>query len=211
MKKTLAIQVGGIILAAILSAAVCAAQTAGNLARSDTPPDTATTNTISPTNVDLHALKAQLEAFQAMLNRTIQQSFEQPFVLLQDVKGIYLPGFGVVFHMETSLTPIQVAMPFNVRPSTAEELQKARELKTVRIRRLKTLLSQILLDQGGSLSAMAPEQNIAVVVHIFNMPSEDGNFPSQMVISLNRRMLLDYQGRRLTEEQFEKTGSVLEF
>jgi hypothetical protein len=211
MKKTLAIQVGGIILAATLSAAVCTAQTPGNLARSDTPTDTSTANTISPTNVDLRALKAQLEAFQAMLNRTIQQSFEQPFVLLQDVKGIYLPGFGVVFHMETSLTPIQVAMPFNVRPVTAEELQKARELKTERIRRLKTLLSQALLDQGGSLSAMAPEQNIAIVVHLFNMPSEGRDLPSQIVISLNRSMLLDYQGRRLTEEQFEKTGSVLEF
>jgi hypothetical protein len=210
MKKTSAIQVGGIILAATLWATLCAAQTEGNLARSDTPPY-ASANTISPTNVDLRALKTQLEAFQAMLNRTIQQNFEQPFFLLQDVKGSYLPGFGVVFHMETNLSPMRVAMPFDIHPFTAEELQKARESKIERIRRLKTLLSQILLDQGGSLSAVAPEQNIAVVLHLFNMPSEGGDFPSQVVISLNRRMLLDYQGRRLTEAQFEKTGSVLEF
>ena len=210
MKKTSAIQLGGIILATTLWATVCAAQTGGNLARSDNP-SYASASTISPTNVDLRALKTQLEAFQAMLNRTIQQNFEQPFFLLQDAKGSYLPGFGVVFHMETNLSPMRVAMPFDIHPFTAEELQKARESKIERIRRLKTLLSQILLDQGGSLSAMAPEQNIAVVVHLFNMPSEGGDFPSQVVISLNRRMLLDYQGRRLTEEQFEKTGSVLEF
>ena len=210
MNKTSAIQVGGIVLAATLWATACAAQAGGNLARSDTP-SYASANTISPTNVDLRALKTQLEAFQAMLNRTIQQNFEQPFFLLQDAKGSYLPGFGVVFHMETNLSPLRVAMPFDVHPFTAEELQKARESKVERIRRLKTLLSQILLDQGGSLSAMAPEQNIAIVVHLFNMPSEGGSFPSQVVISLNRRMLLDYQGRRLTEEQFEKTGSVLEF
>ena len=211
MKRTTAIQVGGIVLAATLWATACAAQAGGNLARSDTP-SYASANTISPTNVDLRALKTQLEAFQAMLNRTIQQNFEQPFFLLQDAKGSYLPGFGVAFHMETNLSPLRVnIMPFNVIPYTAEELQKARESKIERIRRLKTLLSQILLDQGGSLSAMAPEQNIAIVVHLFNMPSEGGVFPSQVVISLNRRMLLDYQGRRLTEEQFEKTGSVLEF
>jgi hypothetical protein len=210
MHKTSAIHVGGIILAATLWATVCAAQTEGNLARSDTP-SYASANTISPTNVDLRALRTQLEAFQALLNRTIQQNFEQPFVLLQDAKGIYLPGFGVVFHMETNLSPMRVAMPFDVPPITAEELQKVRKLKTERIRRLKTLLSQILLDQGGSLGAMAPEQNIAVVVHLFNMPSEGRDLPSQVVITLNRRMLLDYQGRRLTEEQFEKTGSVLEF
>ena len=210
MKKTTAFQVSGIILSATLWAAVCAAQTGGNLARSDTPVY-ASANTISPTNVDLRVLKAQLESFQVMLNRTIQQNFEQPFFLLQDVKGSYLPGFGVVFHLETNLSPLRVAMPFDVHPLSAEELQKARESKIERIRRIKTLLSQILLDQGGSLNAMAPEQNIAIAVHLFNMPSEGRDIPSQIVITLNRRMLLDYQGGRLTEEQFEKTGSVLEF
>ena len=210
MRILSAIQVGAIILAATLSAAICAAQTGGSLARGDTPVY-ASANTVSPTNVDLRALKPQLESFQAMLNRTIQQNFEQPFFLLQDAKGSYLPGFGVVFHMEANLSPLRVAMPFDVHPYTAEEIQKARDSKIERIQRLKTLLSQILLDQGGSLSAMAPEQNLAIVVHLFKMPSEGRDIPSQVVITLNRRMLLDYQGRRLTEEQFEKTGSVLEF
>lgn len=211
MKKNPAIRAGGMILAATLWATVCPAQVASDLARSDTASFAAPAITTSPTNVDLRALKAQLESFQTVLNRTIQQRFEQPFFLLQDVKGIYLPGFGVAFHMEVNLSPIRAAMPFEIRPYTPEELQKMRESKIERIGRIKTLLSQLLLDQGGTLDAVAPEQNIAIVVHLFKMPSEGRDLPSQIVISLNRRMLLEYQGRRMTEEQFEKSGSVLEF
>lgn len=166
---------------------------------------------VSPTNVDLHALKAQLDTFQNVLNRSIQQNFEQPFSLLQDAKGIYLPGFGVAFHMEINLHPLRLAMPFDLHPYTPEEIRKAKEDKLDRIRQLKTRLSELLLEHGGELSAMAPEQNIAIVVHLFNLPSEGRDLPSQLVMTVNRRMLLDYQSRRLTAEQFQKAGSVLEF
>lgn len=166
---------------------------------------------ISPTNVDLRALKRQLEAFQNILNRSIQQNFEQPFSLLQDAKGIYLPGYGVAFHMEINLHPMRLAMPFGIQPYTPEELRKAREDKLVRIRQLRSRLSELLLQHGGDLSAMAPEQNISVVVHLFNLPSEGRDLPSQLVMTVNRTMLLDYQSRRLTAEQFQNTSSVLEF
>ena len=166
---------------------------------------------ISPTNVDLPALKGQLAAFQATLNRTIQQSFEQPFSLLQDAKGIYLPGFGVAFHMEVNLQPVRLMMPFDVTPISAEELHKAKLAKIERIRAMKTRLSQLLLEQGPSLTAVAPEQNIAIVVHLFNLPSEGKDLPSQLVITVNRRALLDYQAQRMTADEFQKASLILEF
>ena len=168
-------------------------------------------NSISPTNVDLTALKPQLEAFQATLNRTIQQSFEQPFSLLQDAKGIYLPGFGVAFHMEVNLQPARLMMPFDITPISADELRKAKLAKIERIRVTKARLSQLLLEQGPSLTAVAPEQNIAIVVHLFNLPSEARDLPSQLVITVNRRALLDYQAQRMTADEFQKAGLILEF
>ena len=168
-------------------------------------------NAVSPTNVDLHALRGQLDEFQTVLNRNIQQNFEMPFALLQDAKGIYLPGFGVVFHMELNLQPLRNIWLFDTRPYTAEELRKAKVAKLARIQQLKTQLSTLLLERGGSLSAMAPEQNIAIVVHLFNLPSESRDLPTQLEITINRRMLLDYQARRLTAEEFQKAGSFLEF
>jgi hypothetical protein len=200
----------GFLLAASLWTSLGVAQMEGPGGRGDATAGGQVT-AISPTNVDLHALKSQMDAFQALLNRNVQQSFEMPFYLLQDPKGIYLPGFGLAFHMEVNLHPLRVATPFDIRPNTPEEIQKSKVAKLERIRQLKTQLGELLLEHGGELSAMAPEQNIAIVVHLFNLPSEGRDLPTQLLIMVNRRMLVDYSARRLTAAEFEKAASILEF
>src|SRR5690242_12751292 len=100
------------LCSAVLAAGLWASLGFAQVGRSFVPPTTpasqpdvvpsATTSAVSPTNVDLHALKPQLEAFEGQLNRMIQQNFEMPFALLQDTKGSYLPGFGVAFHLEAN-------------------------------------------------------------------------------------------------------------
>ena len=209
MKRNL--RVFGFLLAASLWTSLGLAQMERKSSHGDLPAGEEQASTVSPTNIDLHTLKNQLDAFQGMINRGIQQSFEMPFYLLQDAKGIYLPGFGVAFHLELNLNPMRAITPFDIRPYTPEEIQKAKVAKLESIRQLKTQLSKFLLEHGGDLSAMAPEQNIAIVVHLFNLPSESRDLPTQLVIMINRRMLLDYQARRLTAEEFQKAGSVLEF
>jgi hypothetical protein len=169
-------------------------------------------STVSPTNVDLRSLRQQMSGFEVLINRNVQQMFEGPFSLLQDAKGIYLPGYGVAFHLEANLYPMRLLSPFDSRGGySAEELQKAKQDKLARIQQLRSKIGELLLDHGGELNAMAPEQNIAIVIHLFNLPSESSDLPSQLVISINRNMLLDYQNRRLTAAEFQKTGSFLEF
>lgn len=210
MKKNL--RVFGFLLAAGLSSSsFCLAQMGGKSSSGIVPAVVDQANTVFPANVDLRVLKGQMEAFQVFLNRSIQQTFEFPFSLLQDAKGIYLPGFGVAFHMEVNLQALRIISPFDMRPYTPEEIQKAKETKLERIRQLKPHLSELLLEHGGALSALAPEQNIAIVVHIFNLPSESRDLPTQLVITIDRRMLLEYQARRLTAAEFQKARSVLEF
>ncbi|MBI4458458.1 MAG: hypothetical protein HY648_00190 [Acidobacteria bacterium] len=209
MKKNL--RAFGVLLAASLWASLCLAQTGAKGSPRDVPAGGDQPSIVSSTNVDLRALKSQLDAFQELLNRSMQQTFEMPFYLLQDAKGIYLPGFGVAFHLEVNLHPLRPMTPFDIRPNTPEEIRKAKDAKLERIRQLKIQLSGLLLEHGGSLSAMAPEQNIAIVVHLFNLPSESRDLPTQLVMMTNRRMLLDYSARRLTAEEFQKGESVLEF
>ena len=158
---------------------------------------------------NLRSLKVQLRAFQDILNRSIPQSFEQPFTLLQDTKGSYLPNFGAVFHLEVNLHPLRLMWPFDMRPHTAEELQKARELKLQRIRQLKTHLSKLLLEYGVKLSEVPADQNVAIAVHLFNLPSEQSDLPTQLVIEASRGALLDAQARQLTIEEFQKTDKLL--
>jgi hypothetical protein len=163
--------------------------------------------------VDLSALKSQMELFQAVVNRDISQAFAQPFMLLQDTKGTYLPQFGVVFHMEVNLHPLRVLNAFSFRPYTEEELQKARETKIEKIRELKTRLSALLLEHGTELTGALPAgQNVAVVVHLFNMPSEKSEgLPTQVVMETSRRALVEARAQRTPAAEFEKQQSFLEF
>ncbi len=195
------------LLAAYLSTTAGHAQSM----RADLTHPSSQTNTISATNVDLRALRDQMKSFEGLLNANVQQLFQGPFTLLQDAKGIYLPGYGVAFHLEANLYPLRVLSPFDQRPYSPEELRKAKEDKIKRISELKARLSELLLEHGSEVNAMAPEQNLAIVVHLFNLPSEARDLPTQLVISTTRTTLLEYQTRRLTAAEFQKTGSFLEF
>ncbi|OFW24023.1 MAG: hypothetical protein A3H27_09680 [Acidobacteria bacterium RIFCSPLOWO2_02_FULL_59_13] len=162
--------------------------------------------------VDLRALRQQLQSFQDVLNRNVQQNFEHPFALLQDAKGIYLPWFGVAFHMEVNLYPLRMISPFAPEPYSAEELRKAKESKLERIRQLKEQLRQLLLEHAVDLGVVPGEQNVAIVVHLFNLPSErSDDLPTQLVIGASRQALLDYQAHRLTAEDFRNREFSLDF
>ncbi|HWP84341.1 MAG TPA: hypothetical protein VNN17_04085 [Terriglobia bacterium] len=162
--------------------------------------------------VQLASLRTQVRQFQASLNRGLQNTLDHPFAMLQDVKGVYLPRFGAVFHMELNLAPLRVLSAFDVRPYTEEELRQARQTKIDRIRILKERLSELLREHGAELSAVPPDQNVAVVVHLFHMPSEqtDG-LPTQIVIEVSRGVLADPQGLAVSAEEFRKKISVFEF
>ena len=164
------------------------------------------------TTVNLQALRTQLQVFQDLLNRNIRQAFATPFSLLQDTKGSYLPNFGAVFHLEVNLHPLRLITPFDMRPYTAEELEKARDSKLERVRQLKSQLSAFLLEQGGRLSEIPADQNVAIVVHLFNLPSEQTeSLPTQLVIETSRGTLLEAQAQRLSAEEFRKKALFLDF
>jgi len=162
--------------------------------------------------LNLRSLKVQLEAFQDIVNQNIRGSGSDPFTLLQDAKGSYLPRFGVVFHLEVNLRPLRLITPFDMRPYTEEELRNARQAKLERVRDLKALLSALLLEHGGKLTEVPPDQNVAVIVHLFNLPSEmTEGLPTQVVLETSRRALLEAQSQGLPAAEFQKRQTLLEF
>lgn len=161
--------------------------------------------------LDLRALKVQLAAFERIVNDDITQAFASPFALLQDVKGTYLPQFGAVFHLEVNLHPLRMISMFSRKPYTAEELQIAREAKLQRVRDLKARLSALLLEHGTKLTEVPVDQNVAVVVHLFNLPSESEGLPTQLIMETSRGALLEAQAARMPVAEFEKRQVFLEF
>jgi hypothetical protein len=166
---------------------------------------------VLPQSVDAPALRRQMTAFQGILTRELQQSFEQPFGLLQDVKGMYLSRYGVAFHMEVNLAPLRLLSMFDYRPYTEEELRRTRDAKLARIQQLKTKVSDLLLANVQELVALPQEQQIAVVVHLFNMPSERvEGLPSQLVIEVSRKALAEAKAGLLSAEELRKQVSFSE-
>jgi hypothetical protein len=164
-----------------------------------------------PVSVDPVVLRRQMTAFQGILTRELQQSFEQPFGLLQDVKGMYLSRYGVAFHMEVNLAPLRLISMFDYRPYTEDELRATRAAKLARIQQLKTKLSDLLVANSQELAAVPQEQQIAVVVHLFNMPSERvEGLPSQVVVEVSRKALAEVKAGTMSKEEFRKQISFLE-
>ena len=181
----------------VLAACTAQAQMAGP-ATLDLAPERESRLGGARADIDLEALKAQLGAFQDVVNRDMVQAFAQPFVLLQDTKGTYLPGFGVLFHLELNLHPLRSLNIFDPRPYTEEELETVR-------------LSALLLEHGTKLTELPTDQNLAVVAHLFNMPSEGAGLPTQVVMETSRQALLQAQAQRLAADEFARRQTFLEF
>jgi hypothetical protein len=200
MEKTIQSNLSAaIVLAFVMVALMPSAQAQTTASAANLPANTA-------------ALRSEVQQFAATLNRDLQTLLDHPFAMLQDAKGIYLPRFGVVFHMELNLAPLRTLSAFDVRPYTEQELRQARDNKVERIKELKAHLSDLLQSHGAELSALPPDQNIAVVVHLFNMPSErtDG-LPTQIVVEVSRGVLADPGAQRASAEEFRKRVSYFDF
>ncbi len=61
---------------------------------------------------DYTAMKRQIQIFETVLDTAVKQRFEQPFLLLQEPRGAYLEGYGVVFTLEVNLYPLRLRTPF---------------------------------------------------------------------------------------------------
>lgn len=163
-------------------------------------------------SVQLAALRSQVQQFQEMINRDLQTALDHPFGMLQDAKGIYLPRFGVVFHMELNLAPMRMLSVFDIRPYTDQELQQTHDAKLQRIRELKQHFSDLLRQHGTELSALPPDQEVAIVVHLFNMPSErTEGLPTQFAVEVSGALLAGPQSQKMTAEEFRKRVSFFDF
>ena len=159
---------------------------------------------------DYPAIKRQTQLFETVLNTAIQQRFEQPFLVLQETKGSYLEGYGVVFTLEVSLYPMRIRTPFSATPYSDKELSAARAQKLARIKDLETLIRDLLRDHGMGLSFVPDNENVAVVVHLFNQ-AEQRDLPSQLAVQAKKQWLQDAAGRKLSAAEFRQKLSVISF
>lgn len=163
-----------------------------------------------PEGLQAGALKAQMKVLEAVINETMAQTFAPPFGVLENAKGSYLPDFGVVFSLEVNLYPVRVPNPFDMRPLSKEELEKARRAKLERIGIIKQVVPRLLADHASALRELSANDSIAVVVHLFYFQLEGDNLPSQIVMEVKKRDLEQYWNKKLSFEDFRGKVSTLE-
>lgn len=155
------------------------------------------------------ALKSEMKVFRAVIDETMAQTFAPPFGLLEKTKGTYLPGFGLVFSLEVNLYPVRVPNPFEARPLSAAELEKATRTKQKRIEVIKQSVPRLLADHASSLRGLGSDESVAVVVHLFDMQTEGDTLPTQLVIQVKKFDLDQYGEKTLSYEQLVEKMKLL--
>ena len=138
------------------------------------------------------------------------QTFAPPFGVLEKTQGTYLPGFGLAFSLEVNLYPMRAPNPFDPRPLSKAELEKAQKAKLERIATIKESVPRLLADHAISLRDLGSKDFVAVVVHLFEMQPGDAKFPEQLVIETRKSDLDQFWDKKISYQELVAKMKILE-
>jgi len=126
----------------------------------------------------------------------------EPYDLLGFTRGVYLPGYGVVFTTEVNLM-ITVMTPFNL-PPTGKKLLQLKEKKQQRLAFVRNWMRETLVNAGASLDEVPPGERIVYAMTIFYQSFEDHTgMPNQVIIEAPRQALADFKAGRIGQAQLD--------
>ncbi len=144
----------------------------------------------------LHAIERTMDGGIRGLNLT------EPYDLLGFTRGVYLPGYGVVFTTEVNLM-LTVITPFNLPPE-GNALLRLKEKKQQRLAFMRTWMRDQLVNAGASLDQVPLNERIVFAMTIFYQSFEDhSGMPNQIVVSAPRQALADAKLGRISKEQLD--------
>lgn len=161
------------------------------------------------TKPDLEEMKKQIELFETVLNQSLTQAFGGPYDTLDKGQGAYLPGYGVVFSFEVSLSPLQNMGPFSPAPTPkSEELQREQENR--RRDKAKAVADQVLTNFGQILRQLAPGESVAVVIHtVAAHPHKVER--STIVVSAEKSLIEQRQNSTIAQAEFVRKLTTTEY
>jgi hypothetical protein len=110
--------------------------------------------------------------------------------LLGNTRGIYLPGFGVVFTAEVATVKLPGPSPFH-QTFTADERAKARARKVEALPKLRETIKAALISAAADLRSLPLNEKLVFGVNLFYWNWEDAaGLPSQIVMQATRQQLV---------------------
>ncbi len=162
--------------------------------------------------VDYPSMKKDLAVFEGVIDTTIKQNISGNFPILSSTKGTYLPEYGAVFSVEVNLFQIRQIFPFSPAPHTQKELDEAYSLMVKRLGTLKEVLVKAIGEHGTSLQQLKPEQNLTVVMHLFNVEQQIKQpVPTQVIFKVRRSLISQYRENRMPLAEFSRQMEIIQF
>ena len=153
--------------------------------------------------------KKSIGLFESVLNQSLAQTFGGPFETLNQARGAYLPGYGVVFSFEVNLTPLQSLGPFSAAP-TAKEEQAEREEEARRRQKAINVAEQVLGDFGQTFNQLAPGESVTIVIH--TVAAHPGKIErSTIVLSAEKKLLDARLNHAINQEHFVQKLSKTQY
>jgi len=158
---------------------------------------------------NLVELKKGIELFESVLNQSLAQTFGGPFETLNQARGVYLPGYGVVFSFAVNLTPLRNLGPFS-SALTAKEEQVEREQEVRHREKAVNVAEQILGDFGQTFNQLSPGESVAIVIH--TVAAHPGKVErSTIVLSAEKKLLDARLTHAISQERFAQKLSKTEY
>jgi hypothetical protein len=158
---------------------------------------------------DLKKVRDEMGIVQSVLDQALVQTFGEPFGYLEKAKGVYLPGFGVVFSFEINLTPSGDIGPFSGRP-TVEGMKAQKEEAARRLEKAKTVAQNTLADFGHTLADLDSKDSVAIVIYsVAVQPS--GLDRNTIVMQCDKQLIDSYRKNSVDRAAFLRKLTVLEY
>lgn len=153
--------------------------------------------------------KKEIELFESVLNQSLAQTFGGPFETLNQARGVYLPGYGVVFSFAVNLIPLRNLGPFSPAP-TAKDEQAEREEEVRRREKAVNVAEEILGDFGQTFNQLTPGESVTIVIH--TVAAHPGKIErSTIVLSAEKKLLDARLSHAINQEQFVQKLSKTEY
>ncbi len=154
--------------------------------------------------------RESLEVVERNVDKAIRAlDTNDPYDLLGFTRGVYLPGYGVVFSAEVNLviTPIT---PFH-SALTAPQVAKLREKKLTRLVFVRELMRQVLVATASALDNVPLNEQVVFGLTLFYRSFENREgLPGQIVMYAPRQVLADFKANRINRAQLEAAIQVQE-
>jgi hypothetical protein len=159
---------------------------------------------------DIGKMREQIRVLESVLNTNLSQSFPGPFGYLDGARGVYLPGYGVVFTCEVNLSP-QHGMPSGPfgQAQQATAKQRADEEKQRRDA-AKAMAEKVIADFGHTVEQLGASESLAIVIQ-GTAVSERGIEKTTTVVRASKHDIDELRANKLERAAFVKKLEVLEY